>query len=245
MGSRRTRLVQPLGALAAALALLAGATASAGARSTPPGCGPKANEIRFRAADGTRLAGYRFGRGRRAVVLAHQLRGSSCQWVWYARRLAAQGYLAIAFDFRGDGDSQVRSGRAANRRAADVAAAVRVARARGATKVFLVGASMGGTVAVGAAALVRPPVAGVVAVSSPSSWVAVDAITLARRLQVPALYLAAEQDSGFADEARALYEATASADKAIEILPGGDHGVVLMRTSARARQLLEGFLRPH
>jgi alpha-beta hydrolase superfamily lysophospholipase len=240
--SRRWRLLLPA---LAAVALLPVATPSAGAGPAALGCAPKANEIRFRAADGTRLAGYRFGRGRTAVVLAHQLRGSSCQWIWYARRLAAQGYLAIAFDFRGDGDSQARSGRAGNRRAADVAAAARVARAREATKVFLVGASMGGTVAVGAAAVVRPAVAGVVAVSSPSAWVGIDALALARRLQVPVLYVAAENDSGFADELRALYEATASTDKAIEILPGGDHGVVLVRTSARARQLLEGFVRAH
>ncbi len=153
--------------------------------------------------------------------------------------------MAIAVDLRGSGKSQTRTGPASLRRAADVAAAAKVARRLGAQKVFLVGASMGGTIAVGAAGSIRPPVAGVVAVSSPSSWPGVDAISVARRLQVPALYLAGDRDAGFVDETRALYEATASSDKTLEILPSGEHGVALVRTSARARAALEGFLSSH
>jgi pimeloyl-ACP methyl ester carboxylesterase len=232
---------------AAALAVLLGAAllsaaAPADARRAATGCVPRANQIHFRAADGTRLAGYRLGKGKTAIVLAHQLGGDGCQWTWYARRLASLGYLAIAVDFRGSGDSQTRSGRAANRRVADLAAAAKAARAGGATKVFVVGASMGGTVAVGAAGSIRPPVAGVVAISSPSTWVGVDALSIARRLQVPALYLTGENDAGFLDEVRTLYDATASSDKSLEILPGGEHGVLLLKTSARARALLEGFI---
>jgi pimeloyl-ACP methyl ester carboxylesterase len=104
---------------------------------------------------------------------------------------------------------------------------------------------MGGTVAVAAAGSIRPPVAGVVAVSSPSSWPGADALAVAKQLQVPALYLVGERDAGFVDEVRALYDATASADKAIDVLPSGEHGVLLVKTSARARGLLEGFLRSH
>lgn len=229
--------------LAAAAVPSAAAPAEAGPSAA--GCVPRANQLRLRAADGTRLAAYRLGNGRTAVVLAHQVRADGCQWAWYARRLASLGYLAIAVDFRGSGDSQTRTGRAANRRVADLAAAAKAARARGATKVFVVGASMGGTVAVGAAGTVRPAVAGVVAISSPSTWVGVDALGVARRLQVPALYLTAENDAGFADEVRALYDATASPDKTLEILPGGEHGVLLLKTSARARALLETFLSRH
>ena len=76
-----------------ALALaVAGAAGSASAEVARHPCVPKAAELRFRAADGTRLAGYRLGRGRTAVVLAHQRRGDACQWAGYAKRLARLGY---------------------------------------------------------------------------------------------------------------------------------------------------------
>src|SRR5512132_1116724 len=128
-------------AIVAVAGSVAGGRASAEVARHP--CVPRSAEIRFKAADGTRLAGYRLGRGRTAVLLAHQSRGDACQWAGYARRLAGQGYLVIAFDFRGYGDSQTRGGRAGQRLAADVAAAAKAARSRGARKVFAVGASMG------------------------------------------------------------------------------------------------------
>jgi DNA-binding transcriptional ArsR family regulator len=98
-------------------------------------------------------------------VLAHGSRGDLCRWVPYARRLAALGYVAFPFAFRNFGDSQDR-GYPLNRRwGGDVAAAVQAARVRGATKVFVIGESLGGSAVVLAAANIRPPLAGVVSVS--------------------------------------------------------------------------------
>ena len=71
------------------------------------GCTPKAGDIRFSAADGTKLVGHRYGSGTTAVVLVHQIRGSICQWAPYAKRLASLGYTAFALDLRGNG---IRSG---------------------------------------------------------------------------------------------------------------------------------------
>ena len=42
-----------------------------------------------------------------------------------------------------------------------------------------------------------------------------------------------------------MYAATAAADKRLQILPGSQHGVALVAGSARARALIEGFLRKH
>ena len=230
--------------IAIALAALgvAGTTSAEVARHP---CVPKSAEIRFRAADGTRLAGYRLGKGRKAVVLAHQSRGDACQWSSYAKRLARLGYLVIAFDFRGYGDSQTRGGRAAFRLAADVAAAPRAARARGAQKVFVVGASMGGTAVLAAAANIRPTVSGVVNLSGPAFFTSLDALKLAPRLTVPALYVVGQFDSDFVPDAQRLYDAAASADKAIHVLPIAQHGVDLVRSDARARALVEDFIRSH
>jgi pimeloyl-ACP methyl ester carboxylesterase len=225
-------------ALAAAVCVAGGASAEV----TRHACVPKTAEIRFKAADGTRLAGYRLGRGKTAVVLAHQVRGDACQWASYARRLAGRGYLVIAFDFRGYGDSQTRGARAAGRLSADVAAAAKAARARGATKVFALGASMGGTAVLAAGVHTRPQLSGVISLSGPAYFSRIDALKAVPRLTVPVLFLAGQSDSDFALDARRLYDATASSDKAIHILPGGGHGVDLVRVDAQARGLVERFI---
>src|SRR5919204_683483 len=185
----------------ATLASLAVA-AALGATAAPAGverhaCVRKTAELRFRAADRTELAGIRFGRGKTAVVLAHERRGDACQWAFYGRRLAKLGYLAIAFDFGGYGDSRSRNGAAATRYASDVLGAVKAARRLGATKVFAVGASMGGTAVLVAGPRVRPPLAGVVSLSGPAVYSAsLDATAAVANLRVPALYLAARNDTG-------------------------------------------------
>src|SRR5215207_4757659 len=123
------RLSLLLGLLAALLA----STASGGAHRSAHACiaGP---DVSFRAADGTKLVGHLFGSGRTAVILGHQSNGSLCEWLAYARRLARLGYTVFAIDFRGHGLSQPRAGAAGNQLALDLAAAVKVVRARGKTK---------------------------------------------------------------------------------------------------------------
>jgi alpha-beta hydrolase superfamily lysophospholipase len=234
--------------LALAAAVVVGAVglrpASAGTAAPAASCAGE-GDVTFRAPDRTRLVGHRFGRGKTAVVLAHQSRANFCQWVSYARRLAARGYTAFVFDFRNNGRSQQVGYARAGRLPGDVAGAVKYVRAKGATRVFLVGASMGGTAVLAAAANVKPAVAGVVSLSGPRSSGGVDAEAAVPRLQVPVLYVVAEEDSGggFAADARALYERTASSDKALEVLPGFSHGVSLVAFPGPARDLLEQFLR--
>ncbi len=205
----------------------------------------KKGELRFKAADGTRLAGHRFGRGTTAVVLAHQSNGNVCQWAPYARRLASLGYLAIAFDFRGHGDSQYRKYPASRRLAGDVSAAVKVARRLGAKKVVLVGASLGGIAVTVAAANTRPLVDGVINLSGPANFGGIDAVAAAQRLQVPVLYIAGDNDDGFTEDARKLYQATAETEKALELIAGTEHGVQLVSHAGRARTLVESFIAAH
>ena len=238
------RVLLPLALLAAVLA----STASGGADRTAYSCAP-GPDVSFRAVDGTKLVGHVFGAGRKAVILGHQSQSNLCDWVTYARRLARLGYTAFAIDFRGHGLSQDRQGAAGNRLALDLAAAVTVMRQRGKTKVFLVGASMGGIAALVAGANVKPPVDGVVSVSAPARFLGMDAVATAPRLRVPVLYLAAADDDNagydFSKDAQALYAATAAADKRLVILPGFLHGVGLVGASARTRSVVETFLRGH
>ena len=225
--------------LVAVVALLAG-SASAQNRAVLHGCA-KQGEIRFRAADGLRLAGHRFGRGKTAVVFAHEARGGACQWIPFARALARRGYLTIAFDFRGYGRSQTPKRGAWSRLPADVIAAAKLSRSLGAKKVVAVGASMGGTNAVVAAANARTVIDGVISVSAPTSYGRTDALAAARRLQVPTLYLVGEGDEGFVEHARLLYDATSSADKRLEIMNSAQHGV-LLASEQPARSLIEQFV---
>jgi dienelactone hydrolase len=198
----------------------------------------KAGEIRFRAADRTRLAGHRFGRGATAVIFAHERRGGACDWIPYARRLARLGYLTIAFDFRGYGASQ-RSTK--SRYPADVIAAAKLSRSLGAKKVVLVGASMGGTSVLVAAADARPAVDGVVAVSAPGQYSDMNGVTAVRKLGMPVLYLAGDKDDGFADDSRTLYDATASTAKTLEIVSSSNHGVRLALEPG-PRSLIDRFI---
>src|SRR5262245_61843956 len=97
---------------------------------------------------GNRLAALSVGTGRVAVILAHQVAGSLCQWWPYGRTLAAAGFRVVAFDFDGFGASPPGN----NDYPGEVAAAARWARHAGAKKIILIGGSMGGTAVMVAAA---------------------------------------------------------------------------------------------
>jgi alpha-beta hydrolase superfamily lysophospholipase len=226
--------------LATALAVLSPGQTSRASTTSCAGRG----DVHFTASDKTRLVGHTFGKGTTVVVLAHQARSSMCQWVRYARRLSSNGYRAFAFDFRNHGLSQQVGYPRSGRLAGDVAAAVKYVRAHGARKVFLVGASMGGTAVLVGGANVRPLVAGVVSLSGPSSFGGADAAPAVPRLRVPVLYVVSSDDAGggFAQDARALFDATASTDKTLELVPGSAHGVSLVSSPGRARDLVERFL---
>lgn len=230
-------------------ALLALAASSAGAAPQRPehDC-VKGGELFFDAADGTKLVGHRFGKGPNAVILTHQSEGSLCDWLPYARRLAARGWFVFPIDFRGYGFSDTPA-TGLHRYGQDIAAAVKTVRKLGKRKVFVVGASMGAIAAVTAAPAISPPVNGVVSLSAPRRFRGMDGIAAGRRLRVPVLFLAATQDVNagydFAADARALHRAAASKDKRLALLPGYDHGIALVGNSPRARSLVEGFLAGH
>jgi pimeloyl-ACP methyl ester carboxylesterase len=203
-------------------------------------CTAKGGDITFRAPDRTKLAGHLFGSGTTGVVLAHQSDGTMCQWVPYAQRLAKLGYRVLVFDFRNAGDSQPRGYPANIRYGGDVAGAAAELRRRGVKKVFLVGASLGGSAVLQAAANVRPQVAGVVSVSGAADLS--NAIASVPGLRVRVLYLAGSGDVDFAHDARRLYAATREQRKKIVVLDDFRHGTALVGGNAQARRLIEQFL---
>ena len=233
--------------LLGSLVALAASTAGAAPQRSEHSC-VRGGELFFNAADGTKLVGHRFGKGTTAVILTHQSEGDLCDWLPYAKRLAARGYFVFPIDFRGYGFSDVPV-TGPYRYVQDIAAATKALRKLGKRKIFVVGASMGGIAAVAAGASVTPPLAGVVSISSPARYRGLDGVDAGPRLKVPVLYLAATADDNggydFSEDAKALHRAAAAKDKQLELLPGAAHGIGLIASSTKAKSLVETFLKRH
>jgi pimeloyl-ACP methyl ester carboxylesterase len=222
------------------LALLV-ATAGSAHATQAAGCvrsSDRATNVSFQAAGGARLKGAVLGRGSTGVVLAHTTNADRCQWLPFARELAKQGYRALVFDMRGYGAS---TGITNTDPHLDVIAAAAELRRRGAKKIVLAGASMGGTGVVAAAPTIRPAVSGVVELSAPTLFSSANALAAAKKLRLPALFVAGRDDGDFAAATRALYRAAATKDKKLHIAPSSWHGVDLVSLPA-VRKLVLGFV---
>ncbi len=229
------------GALALALVLGALATTASGQPSQGAGCvrpADRSTPVTFRTADGVRLAGNILGRGPTGVVLAHTTSADRCQWLPFARELAKKGYRALVFDMRGYGAS---SGITNTSPDVDVVAAAGELHRRGAKKIVLMGASMGGTGVVAAAPRIRPAVKGVVELSAPTGFGSADALGAAKRLKAPALFVAGRDDGDFAAATRALYQAAATKNKQLRLVASSWHGVDLLAIPS-VKKLVLGFL---
>ena len=222
------------------VALLAG---GCGAGSHPPSarspapaavserCGPPdapARTLRFETSDGVTLDGAIVGSGPVGAVLIHEYPGPMCGWWPYAEYLARHGVRALLFDLRCFGESECGTGR--GHATTDVAAAMKALREDGARSVALVGASMGGAIAVVAAARLHP--AALVDLSGERDTAALtpgiraNAGAAARDVTAPALFVVARQDQYVpVSDMRAVYERAASRSKRIVVLrPEAGHG---------------------
>jgi pimeloyl-ACP methyl ester carboxylesterase len=191
--------------------------------------GERAGTLRFHSGSGVEIGGVLLGQGRGGVVLAHESPGDLCQWMFYARVLERRGFAVLPIDLNGFGSSPPAPGSPVRPHwDRDVAAAAGVLRARGVRRVVLVGASLGGTSVMAAAAEIQPRVAGLVDLSGPAESSGLDAVAAAGRLRVPALYEVAEDDAYLA-EVRRVYRATPPRLRKLIVVPGAGHGVGLLR----------------
>lgn len=125
--------------------------------------GVAVKDVTLRSEGDVKLTAAVLGAGRRGVVLLHQTDDGICGWLSYAGYLANHDFQVLVFDRRCTGDSSCPSGDAAYHHTDDVQTTVASLRTRGAQKIAIVGASFGGSVAIGACAVVKT--AGCVALS--------------------------------------------------------------------------------
>ncbi len=180
------------------------ATTTAGATE---GERPDYEAVRFRAEGGVELAGRLWGEGDVAVILAHGFSQDEAQEGWppFPAVLAEHGYLALTFNFRGFCDSRDCSDGLVELKNnwRDAMAAVALLEERGAEKIFLIGASMGGLAVLRAARTPGVDVAGVVSLSTPQfpskyymGEPQANDVTSARLKQIdePTLFIAGKDD---------------------------------------------------
>jgi len=219
--------------LAVAFALL-GAVACAPGEEAPPA-------VSFTTEDGVTLVGHLFGSGDTGVVLAHMYPADQRSWFGFARELAQAGYRALTFDFRGYGESG--GDRQIDRIDRDMAAAAAFLRGQGVNRLFLIGASMGGTAAIIEAAA-SPQVAGVITLSAPVEFQGLSAREAITTLSPPALFLASQGDRAAAQAARWLYD-RAAGPRDIRIVAGAAHGTEMLKAQQgpQVKQAILAFLR--
>jgi pimeloyl-ACP methyl ester carboxylesterase len=208
-------------------------TAASPASSVDASCGASTaggRTVRFGAGTATNLVGVLLGTGRTGLVFAHGSQGNRCKWASYAQESVKAGYRALIFDFAGHGESTDSTDGIDEQ----VRAAVGYLRSQGVQQVVLVGASMGGTAVLAAAAQISPPVAGVISLSGPWRYRGVNAGSAVTRLAVPVLYAVCQGESDFAEDAASLYASTPPAvSRRLLVVPDcSTHGVELLDPGA-------------
>lgn len=227
------------------------------------GCAPSRQEEReadlaastavtFRSPDGVKLAGRVFGDGQVGVVLAHMFPADQTSWWAFARALAPKGFTVLTFDFRGYCPGGVAGCSEGERDIAamwqDVIGAVDFLVARGLVRVMLVGASMGGTASLVAAAQPGVRVVAIAALSAPQSF---EGLTADRgvlgNVSAAKLFVAGNSDpTGAAAAAQAMYDESPP-PKQVEIFTSSDHGTDLLtgNQSGRVQTLILTYLEQH
>lgn len=215
-------------------------------------------ELGFDGADGLRLRGTLYTPGRAdppGLVLLHMLGSDRSAWRPFAQQAVRQGYMVLAFDLRGHGDSTVSEGGRISFRAMDTAdwktAIADVAHAKQAlveagadpADVGLVGASIGANLAL-LYARRDPQIQALVLISPGEAYRGLESLPAMEGFRRrPVLILAAEGDSHSAETARRMKD-LAHEYCELRIYPGTAHGTDLLASADTASGQIFLWLAP-
>ncbi len=173
-----------------------------------------------------------------AVILFHKVDGSRKDWDSFAQSLQRTGYVVLAVDFRGHGDSS--GSRDWEKMTQDVAAAWAYVIGLGTvdtSKVVLLGASIGGNLALNYAAT-EPSVKAVGMLSPGLDYQNVKTENAMKGLgSRPVLMLSGSEDSYSVDSQKKL-EALATGPKQTQVFPNAGHGTDMLKVNAVVDALL-------
>ena len=176
--------------------------------------------VHFLTSDHVQLAGLRYGSGKTAVICSHELRTSKIIWSdsGIPQYLASRGYMVLAYDFRGNGDSAGQFD--TTKLDVDLRAAIAFVHQQGATRIVLLGSSMGGTATLKVAA--SEPVAAVITLSAPQDFGVNVSDTDVKAIHAPKLFVNSQDDT-FSSDTMHMYT-IASPPKEIHLYSGSAHG---------------------
>jgi pimeloyl-ACP methyl ester carboxylesterase len=230
------------------------ASACGGSSKDSAGVGRTTGEkVTFEAADGVKLSGRIFGDGRVGVVMAHMGRAgdTSTDWRRLARELAEHEYTALAYNRRGVCSERGRecSGGYDSYASSwkDVVGAIRFLRARGASEIVCMGASIGAMACLHALSTSSVKADALVEIAGVNHRSGYDfSRTQIRALEGHKLFISSAGDAyGAAGDAREWYR-WASEPKQLGILDGSAHGTDMLGadqpTERPLTELLIAFL---
>ena len=199
--------------------------------------------VTFDTADGATVSGELYGSGTTAVIFSVM---GNCKpgWREFAQLTAAQGFMALTYQWHGCGESGSANETELQKFVDDARAAINFVRAQGVEKVILVGASLGGVAS--AKLAIESQASGLVVLASPPSiaqW-GFEIQPADLDIDIPKLFITAESDHTVsAGETRTLYD-WATEPKEWQTYPGSGHGTDLFEgeNKAELEQLLLGFL---
>ncbi|GCE24717.1 hypothetical protein KDA_02010 [Dictyobacter alpinus] len=179
--------------------------------------------VHFKTSDNVQLAGSLYGSGKAFVICSHEL--STDKKIWensgVPQRLASLGYQVLAYDFRGNGDSEGTSD--ITILDTDLRAAIAFVKKQGATKIVLLGSSMGGTASLKVAA--NTNVAAVITLSSPEMFPTNVTDDDVKAIKAPKLFVNSKFDTYSEDTIH--MHSIAKDPKELQMYEGNLHGTAI------------------
>lgn len=196
-------------------------------------------EVTFTTSDGVTLYGNVYGQSDQAIILAPMYPGEQAGWQPFAQALAAQGFRALTFDFRGYGSSG--GSREAANAPADLAAAIAFLRENETGSIMLIGAGMGGLAAIRVTSR-DGQIAGIAILSSPRAFEGLEVSDAdLSALIVPSLWIATRND--MSQRVEEMFDLAGGTDKQVWIYEGSSlPGTYIFEGADRAdleRRLIE------